>query len=140
MLKSCKYCGRIHEEKDVCDPKKKAQEKRWQNRKVTNALMFRRSQAWTQKSIHIRERDKYMCVCCKAQLVGTIVQYNTRDLSVHHIVPIEEDYHKRLDDSNLITVCGVHHEMCEAGEITREQQRTLALNAISGDDVSPVVM
>lgn len=128
MLKSCKYCGRIHEVKEVCEQKRKAEERRWANRKQTNATIFRKSNAWTNKSIHIRNRDNYMCLCCMAQMVGTVNRYNTRNLSVHHIVPIEEDYGKRLDDDNLITVCDVHHEMCEAGEITREQQRELVGN------------
>ena len=144
MLKSCQYCGRIHDDQMVCDPKKKAQEKRWQNRKVTRALQFRRSNLWTDKSIHIRQRDKYMCLCCKALMLGTIVQYNTRDLSVHHITPIEEDYDQRLSDDNLITVCGMHHEMCESGEITRDQQRDLVLRSINSDDDmeghDPIVM
>lgn len=141
MLKSCKYCGRVHEEKYVCEPKKKAQEKRWQNRNQTNALLFRRSNQWTDKSIHIRQRDRYMCLCCKAQMMGTVVRYNTRNLSVHHIVPIEEDYSRRLDDSNLITVCDVHHEMCESGEISREQQKALVTDGEGGSlNDAPVVI
>lgn len=129
MLKSCKYCGRIHDSKVICKPKKAAEERRWANRKQNNASMFRRSNAWTNKSIEIRKRDSYMCVCCKAELKGTIIRYNTHDLSVHHIVPINEDYDKRLDDDNLITVCSVHHEICEAGVITREEQRKLIKNS-----------
>ena len=42
-------------------------------------------------------------------------------LEVHHIVPIEEDYTKRLDSSNLITLCRYHHEMAEANEISKEE-------------------
>lgn len=134
MLKSCKYCGRIHDEKHVCEQRRQAEEKRWRNRKKTNALNFRRSKAWTDKSISIRKRDAYMCVCCKAMLEKTVRQYNTTDLSVHHIIPIEEDYSKRLDEDNLITVCDVHHEMCEAGIIKRDVQRRLARAAVAGDD------
>lgn len=130
MLKSCKYCGRVHEEKDVCDQKKIAEEKRQAKRKQTDALRFRKTPAWTDKSIQIRKRDQYMCLCCRAQLAGTVRKYNTTDLSVHHITPINEDYGMRLDDDNLITVCGVHHEMCEAEEITREQQRELVMRSI----------
>ena len=130
MLKSCKYCGRIHDEKIVCEQKQKANNQRWQNRKQTRALQFRRSNAWTDKSVLIRKRDKYMCLCCKAQLIGTVVQYNTHDVSVHHITPIEEDYDMRLDEDNLITVCPVHHEMCERGDITRDEQRRLVLLSI----------
>ena len=125
MLKSCKYCGRIHDTKYVCEQKDIAEKKRMSNRKATNALRFRRTTAWTNKSIDIRTRDKYMCLCCKAQLPGTVKQYNTSNLSVHHIVPIEEDYDLRQEDSNLITVCDVHHEMCEAEQISRDTQRYL---------------
>jgi len=39
---------------------------------------------------------------------------------VHHVVPIEEDYDRRLDDDNLITLCAVHHDMAESGAIPRE--------------------
>lgn len=85
-----------------------------------------------------------MCLCCKAQLVGTTKQYNTINLSVHHIVPIEENYNLRLNDENLITVCDVHHEMCEAGEIPRAIQSRLAQESINefneGGDTSIVVM
>lgn len=127
MLKSCKYCGHIHEERHMCSQKKEAEERRQKKNKETKALQFRRSQAWTHKSIEVRKRDSYMCVCCKAQEAGTVFRYNTRDLSVHHITPVEEDYGLRLDGSNLITVCPAHHKMCETGEIPRDRQRSLAL-------------
>ncbi len=129
MLKSCKYCGRIHEEKEVCEAKDKAS-KRWGIRRNTKAFSFRKTNDWTLKSREIRDRDKYCCLCCKAMLIGTTRQLNTYDLSVHHIVPIEEDYQLRLSNENLITLCAVHHEMCEAGEITRDNQRQLVRESI----------
>ena len=125
MLKSCAYCGKIHDTKKACVEKKKADDERWQHRKNTKAKGFRKTSLWTNTSRSIRERDNYMCLCCKASMPGTIRMYNTQDLSVHHIVPVEEDYDKRLDRENLITVCGVHHEMCEAGSISRDAQRAL---------------
>jgi hypothetical protein len=77
-----------------------------------------------------------MCLCCKAGLAGTIRRYNTEQLSVHHIVPIEEDATRRLDGSNLITVCALHHEMCEAGIISRDTQRELVITSMreAGED------
>ncbi len=134
MLRSCKYCGHIHEERHVCRQRKEAEERR-QKKKETKALQFRRSKAWTQKSIGIRKRDLYMCVCCRNQVAGTVLQYNTKDLSVHHITPVEECYAARLDDSNLITVCPLHHKMCETGEISRDRQRALASLANDGGEV-----
>ena len=130
MLKSCSYCGRIHDSKKECKQKKEAERKRWENRKQTKALMFRRSGEWTDKSIQIRKRDNYMCLCCKAMLEGTKKQFNTSGLSVHHIIPIEEAYECRLDSENLITVCGPHHEMCEAGKISKKVQKALVKESI----------
>lgn len=130
MLKSCSYCGRIHDSKKVCKQRQQAEQIRWTNRKLTKALMFRRSSKWTEKSVQIRERDNYMCLCCRAMLEGTKNQFNTTDISVHHIVPIEEDYGKRLDEENLITVCGLHHELCESGRISRKVQSELVKRSI----------
>lgn len=125
MLKSCQYCGRVHDDKQACQQKKQAEQRRSRNRKGSSALMFRRSKDWTDKSIAIRKRDRYLCLCCLAGLPGTASRYNTSNLSVHHITPIEEDYSGRLDNDNLITLCSVHHEMCEAGKISRQAQREL---------------
>lgn len=130
MLKSCKYCGRIHDDKLVCEAKEKAS-KRWESRRKSKAYFFRKTNDWTLKSREIRNRDKYCCLCCKANLIGTIRQLNTIDLSVHHIIPIEEDYNQRLSNENLITVCAEHHELCESGEITRDNQRQLVRQSIS---------
>lgn len=56
---------------------------------------------------------------------GTEIKYNTNDLSVHHIVPIREDYEKRADLSNALTLCRLHHDMCEDGRIGRDIQSKL---------------
>ena len=146
MLKSCKYCGRVHEASYECDPKrialKRQAEKRWKSRKIDDNVIFRKSNAWKEKSIDIRKRDKYMCLCCKANIKGTQTQYNTQDLSVHHITPLSEDFSQRLDDVNLISVCPLHHEMCEAGAIDRETQRELVIRSMSesGEDFSEICM
>lgn len=136
MLKSCQYCGKIHDSKITCTPKKEAENKRWGARKNTGAFSFRKTNAWTNASLRVRDRDKYMCLCCKAELPGTVTKYNTKDLSVHHITPIQEDYEQRLDGANLITVCQTHHEMCEAGIIDRDTQRMLVKESMgeAGED------
>lgn len=126
MLKSCSYCGKIHAKNFVCREKKQRDEKRWQKKRETNASIFRCSSTWTRASLRIRARDKHMCLCCKANLPGTVRKYNTKNLSVHHIIPVEEDYSQRLAGENLISVCSVHHEMCESGAIDRSVQRELA--------------
>ena len=129
MLKSCPYCHRIHDNLYKCAPKMAVIRKR-QNRLGTEADRFRRTNAWTSKSLAVRERDHHMCLCCKAQLVGTDRVIETDSISVHHIVPIEENFELRLEETNLISVCSVHHEMCEANKITRDMQRKLVEDSI----------
>jgi 5-methylcytosine-specific restriction endonuclease McrA len=87
----------------------------------TEADKFRKSKRWTNKSIEIRQRDRYLCRVCEANLYNTIQQFNFNDLDVHHIIPINEDYNKRLDNDNLITLCRYHHKMAEDGKIPREE-------------------
>ena len=118
----------------VCVPKREAQRKRWNNRKDTKAAAFRRSYEWTEKSLSVRARDHYRCLCCKAKLIGTVHEIETHDLSVHHITPIKEAYDLRLDESNLITVCEIHHELCESGDIPRDVQRSLVEREIRARD------
>jgi 5-methylcytosine-specific restriction enzyme A len=115
MLKSCKYCGGIHERSYVC-PSKLVNRKQ----RDTAADRFRNTNAWKIKRKHIKERDKHLCQVCIRQLHNTINQYTFDDVQVHHIVPIIEDYNKRLDSGNLISLCRMHHEEAEAREISKE--------------------
>lgn len=114
LLKSCKWCGRIHDTHYDCGKKPPPQ------KKMTYVDRFRSSRKWREKREQIRHRDKGLCQICIRNLYGTDRQYNYEYLSVHHAIPIEADYEKRLDDDNLLTVCGMHHEMCESGKIPYE--------------------
>lgn len=120
MLKSCKYCGKIHDSKYDCGKKPRRKKIR------TEQNQFRITNAWKNKSIQIRVRDHYLCQVCIRNLYHTQQQYNDKDLEVHHIIPVAEDYDRRLDGENLITLCKYHHEMAERGEIPREVLRAIA--------------
>lgn len=113
MLKSCQYCGKIHDSKYVCPQKPQ--------KKISEADKFRWTILWQKKREEIKQRDLYLCQICIRELYNTINKYNTEDLEVHHNIPINEDYNKRLDNDNLLTVCDTHHKMCERGEISREE-------------------
>ena len=115
MLKTCSKCG-IVDISHICPYK--TYKKKNRNNKIDK---FRKTKAWTNKSIEIRQRDKYLCVVCINNLYYTINQYNFNKLSVHHITPLEEDFNKRLDNDNLITLCGYHHKLAEDGNIPREE-------------------
>lgn len=120
MLKSCQYCGRVHDTKTVC-PRKPVRKKY-----STGQNKFRSKNVWTKKSKNIRERDGYLCQICIRKLYKTEKQFNYEHLEVHHIVPMAVDYDLRLEDSNLITLCERHHEMAEAGEIPAKLLREIA--------------
>lgn len=89
--------------------------------KDSKASRFRATKRWSKKRDEIKERDKYLCRVCINNLYHTLNTYNYDKLEVHHIVPIEEDYDKRLDNDNLITLCSFHHKMAERGDIPREE-------------------
>ena len=83
----------------------------------TEEQRFRSSNAWTRKSYEIRERDNYCCQACARNLKGTRRRLEYENVSVHHAVPLREDFSRRLDNDNLITLCAVHHELAECGAI-----------------------
>lgn len=118
MLKSCKYCMRIHDSKHICKQRQKAINDR-QNRFKANREIdqFRNSKAWKIKREEIKQRDNYLCQICIRELYNTLRKYVYDGLSVHHVLSLNDNFEKRLDDNILITTCNYHHEKMERGEI-----------------------
>ena len=117
MLKSCIYCGRVHPEGYDCPHKPMRSRREYDTRQVK----FRATTAWRKLARRILRRDRFLCQACLAMLPGTVRQYNSRELSVHHITPLEEDFSRRLDDDNLITLCPSHHSQADHGRIDRAE-------------------
>ena len=117
---TCKYCGIVERGNHIC-PYKTYKKKAYD----TEADKFRKTKRWTKKSLEVRQRDRYLCRVCEANLYNTIQQFTFNDIDVHHIVPINEDYNKRLDNDNLITLCRYHHKMADDGKIPREELQKL---------------
>jgi len=78
---------------------------------------FRQTSAWRHKREEIRIRDNQLCQVCIRKLYDTLDQYTYNDVSVHHARSLATDFDKRLDNDNLITICGYHHEMAEQSRI-----------------------
>ena len=118
MKRSCKYCGKTHSEGTSCAsrPKPKARIK-----PGTREVRFRNTAAWRRKRVQIRERDYHLCKACAAD--RRITYHN---LEVHHIKPLAERFDLRLDDANLVTLCGACHEKAESGDIGRDTLVRLA--------------
>lgn len=111
IKKSCKYCGKIHDENYICDKKP------IKCKKIDDIVRFRNSPKWRKKRQKIKARDNYLCQICIRELHGTTRKYNHKDLQVHHAIPINSSEELKLDDGNLITLCSMHHSMCDKGTI-----------------------
>jgi len=120
MLKSCQYCGKLHDIGFVC--KRKPKKKFWKNTD-RDAVRFRRSYVWVKTRKKILERDFNLCRVCNAGEYGS---YKNDSLHVHHIVPLREDFDRRCDADNLLSLCQTHHAMAEDGAIKREVLERLA--------------
>ena len=127
MLKTCPTCGKLHAFDEVCPKQIENRRKylatvdRSKYERGSKADRFRSSQAWQRKREEIRSRDLNICRYC------FLVKHKitTADLSVHHIVPIDKDYSKRLNSRNLITLCRECHENAEKGIISADMLRKL---------------
>lgn len=111
---TCKNCG-VVKRGHQC-PHRKSRQKSGDRQ----SDKFRKTKAWTNKSVEIRQRDKYLCQVCLRNLYNTLSFLNYKTVEVHHITPIEEDYNKRLDNDNLISLCSYHHKMADKGEIPKD--------------------
>ena len=112
MLKSCRYCGRMHKVGESCPGKPKSK-KRITWCADTPERRFRSTQKWRDKRGEVKQRDHYMCRVCLDQS-----HINCGYLEVHHIVSLHDDFSRRLDGSNLISLCREHHEQAEKGQLT----------------------
>ncbi|HCD70878.1 MAG TPA: HNH endonuclease [Ruminococcaceae bacterium] len=113
MKRFCAVCGRVHTGHCKAGYAEK--------QRNSQADKFRNTQAWKRTARLILERDKHCCRVCLAR--GLIVN---RGLSVHHIIPLAEDFDLRVEETNLITLCRHCHERAERGAISREKLRALA--------------
>lgn len=124
MKRTCKYCG-IVDENHICPHRKE-----YKKKEFTQARKFRNSKSWQTKSQEIRQRDRHLCRICMIDKYNTVNQLNYKKLEVHHIISLEQDYSKRLDNDNLITLCSYHHHMAEAGDIPAEELQRLAKDKV----------
>lgn len=116
MFKSCKYCGRFHEEEYMC-PQKPSKYKK----KITDDVKSRSSSEWKNKREEIKKRDKYLCQVCIRNLYKPHYQYQYESIEVHHAIPIVDENSKNLDNNNLITLCTKHHHMADKQQIPLQE-------------------
>jgi 5-methylcytosine-specific restriction enzyme A len=99
----------MHQRGNAC----KSKPKPTQQKETTAISRFRSCYAWQKKRRQIKERDNYLCMACLNNLDGTTKQYNFDGLEVHHIKSVHRAWNSRLEDTNLITLCNMHHYMAD---------------------------
>ena len=125
MLKACAYCGTIHSKRYICAPKQAAISLRQRKHTGDKITRFRNSAAWQEARRQALERDIFLCrVCADEHCLCS------DGLQVHHIIPLAEDFSKRADVDNLITLCPFHHEAAEAGLISADKLTELAQSVL----------
>lgn len=130
MLKTCPTCGKIVDAHHVCPRARtsRADYDKHYHQSHENRR-FRSSKSWQKKRREIRFRDLGLD---QAALHGLDPDHpepyiNTKNLSVHHITPLEEDRTLALDDYNLILLGSHTHELAEMGIISADSLRAIAV-------------
>jgi 5-methylcytosine-specific restriction endonuclease McrA len=127
MLKSCIYCGRVHDKSFDCGRKPAPRYGKGYTKERSDIDKLRNTRRWRAKSLEIRQRDKGLCQLCIRQLYNTLNQYTMHTIEVHHIVPIHENVNRMYDNHNLLSLCKYHHNMAEYSTIPRTALHVIAI-------------
>ena len=135
-LKTCTYCRKIHDSSVKCGGKKDYyRKKNGRYSKDKDYISFIKSKEWRNKSVEIKILDSYCCLMCKS-LGLTSPSY----LEVHHILKVRNNFEKRLDNNNLITLCVFHHKQADANTISSSELYELInkyrINKVIDKDIS----
>lgn len=114
MFKACSRCGKIHDSRFKCNAGKTFTG--GEERKL------RSSYDWTKKSKEMRESAQYLCEVCRDE-----GRYTYEGLEVHHIEKLKDNKDRLLDDDNLIVLCVKHHKDADAGRLSKDYLKKLAV-------------
>jgi len=80
--------------------KKKEKSQNWKGGISSKNGIFYSSIEWKEKRKEIFLRDNFTCLLCRKS-----ANNKHSFLNAHHIIPMSQDWDKRLDNDNLITLC-----------------------------------
>lgn len=72
------------------------------------------TRTWKKKRLSILERDNFECQRCNGNFrVGPEIKKIklTKATTIHHIVELNDDVSRMLDDENLISLCHECHDL-----------------------------
>lgn len=105
LVRYTRYCTR-HQEKAQKRYQQRQQEanKHYNRHKRDKQIeRFYRSTAWRMVRVQALSRDHYLCKDCLEQ------HRITSAVTIHHIIPIRDDWSKRLDINNCRSLCDACH-------------------------------
>ncbi len=108
-MKSCSYCGRIHQANYIC------QKKQARVKEPTEASRLRTCRRWDKTRKRVYERDHFLCRVCFRR-----GKFTSEALEAHHIQPLREAPELAYEDENIITLCQRHHKEADRGIISRD--------------------
>lgn len=78
---------------------------------------FYNSMHWKRMSTYIRCKYNGLCLSC-------YIKYKILNVAdvVHHIVELKEDYSKRLEEDNLVTLCHSCHNILHSNYTEKEKK------------------
>lgn len=90
---------------------------------------FYRTKEWLTKRGYIMDRDMHLCIDCLINIDDPV-----EAKIVHHIEPVKDNWNRRLDNSNLISVCDSCHKKIEGryatGRFEKEHEKNRLINLL----------
>lgn len=109
ILKRCSKPGCIEhiprsQTPPYCVAHQRQRNRAYDSTREPHIVAFYRSTKWRKLRASVLAEAFHLCECCKQR--GDLTPADT----VHHLVEIREDWHRRLERSNLLAVCRGCHE------------------------------
>lgn len=120
FYKLCAKCGAVIPLGETycaeCKPKRKATREELKiddsEEMDAKAEAFYNSRQWRRFRQGILARDHYLCVNCAANGRLSVAS------DVHHIVRVKQDWNKRFDPSNCISLCKACHNKADRAGVS----------------------
>lgn len=120
IYRRCGKCGKKIVQGNTCECVKatrKEYNKNVRYNKDKEYSTFYNSMHWKRMSSYIRCKYNGFCLVC-------YIKYKVLKVAdvVHHIVEIKEDYSKRLEEDNLVTLCHSCHNILHSNYTEKEKK------------------
>ena len=133
IYRRCGKCGKKIEQGATCkclkDTVKEYNRNIRYNKDNKEYSSFYNTTHWNRMSKYIRSKYNGLCLVC-------YVRYKIMNGAnvVHHIIELKEDYSKRLEEDNLITLCHSCHNILHSNYTEKVKQELYSIKNIYEDE------